>query len=260
MKTMEPRVAERRKGVSEDRARRRLRWVLIVLAVVLMCAAGVWLSRSSLLSISSVEVTGNSTTDPAGYVEALSMGHGTPTMDVDAGAIERAVVADPWIADAQVSLVWPGSIVIDVVEHTPVAVVQSGPSWVLAAADGSILEPAEQPNATDPAVAVDIGALGPGDVSEDPMVIGALVLIDSLAPELATGVVVFVDDGGLHATVEGHRVRFGRPVDMAQKAAVLEALIASGLDPGVAIDVIAPLRPAVALPVDNSQAEVEGEE
>jgi cell division protein FtsQ len=260
MKTMEPRVAERRKGVSEDRARRRLRWVLVVLAIVLICAGAFWLSRSSLLSISTVEVTGNTTTDPAGYVEALLMGQGTPTMDVDAGAIERAVVADPWIADARVSVVWPGSIVIDIVEHSPVAVVQSGPSWLLAASDGSILAAADTPTTNDAAVAIDVGPLGPGDVSVDPMVTGALGLIDALTPDLVAGVVVFVDDGSLHATVAGHRVRFGRPVDMVQKATVLEALIASGLEPGVAIDVIAPLRPAVAIPRESPQAQVEGEE
>ena len=88
------------------------------------------------------------------------------------------------------------------------------------------------------------------------MIVGALRFIGALDPALGAGAVVFVDDGGLHVTVTEHRVRLGRPVDMAQKATVLEALLASGLEAGVAIDLIAPLRPAVA----NPQPEVEGEE
>ena len=50
--------------------------------------------------------------------------------------------------------------------------------------------------------------------------------------------------------------RLGRPVDMAQKAAVLDALLESELPEGVTIDLIAPLRPGVA----NPQPEVEPEE
>jgi cell division septal protein FtsQ len=223
---------------------------------VLIAAGAFWLSRSSFLSISTVEVTGNEITDPEAYVDALSMGRGTPTMDVDGGAIKRSILTDPWIADARVSVVWPGSIVIDVAEHTSVALVQGGDSWLLAANDGSILAAGTSPGTSDSAVAIDIGALKPGDISEDPMVVGALRFIGALDPALGAGAVVFIDDGSLYATVTEHRVRLGRPVDMAQKATVLEALLASGLEPGVAIDVIAPLRPAV----ENPQPEVEGEE
>ena len=87
MTMMDERVAERRRGVSEDRARRRLRWVLGTIAVVLVAVGAIWLIRSPVLSIASVTVTGNTMSNPDAYVDELGMGIGVPTIDVRAGAI-----------------------------------------------------------------------------------------------------------------------------------------------------------------------------
>ena len=57
------------------------------------------------------------------------------------------------------------------------------------------------------------------------------------------------------ANVGGFTILLGRPADMAAKAAAVEALIATGIEPGSRVDVTAPLRPAVAPP----QSQLEGE-
>jgi len=255
MTTMDTRVAERRKGVSEDKARRRLRWILVVLCIILVAASAVWLIRSPVLSIREVQVTGALRSNPSAAVDSLGMGEGRPTIDVDAGAIERAVEEDPWVADAVVSVVWPGTVVVDVVERAPLVAVTSAGSWVVMSLDGAVLEPTVAPGPLDAAVAIDVAPTGVGDTTHDRDLLGALAFVDALAPDLREGAVVTVGGGGLEASVQGHTVRLGRPVDMAMKAVVLEGLIATGIEDGSDVNLIAPSRPAVTNPRPQDEVE-----
>jgi len=254
--TMEPRVAERRRSVSEDRARRRLRWILLAIVLVAVTAFGFWLIRSPLLSISTVEITGAERSDPGAVLNALGVGVGTPTIDVRASTIERAVAADSWVASVDVALAWPGSIVITVTEHVPVAPVRSGDTWVLVSEEATVLEEVVGVSPDSAIVDIDVGSVVPGSSIDDPFVAGSMVFIAALRPDLRAGTVLVRDGDGLFAVVAGHRVRLGRPVDLEAKATVLGTLIDSGLAEGVSIDLIAPLRPAVT----NPQPQLEGEQ
>lgn len=256
MTAMDTRVADRRKGVSEDKARRRLRWVLAVLVVILVAVGAFWLIRSPVLSISTIDVTGVERTDPVAIITDLGMGVGRPTIDVDGRAIEAAIERDPWIAEATVSVVWPGTIHVDVTEHQPLVRVMGGDSWYLASVDGAVLASAPTPGVEDAAVAIDLGSVGVGQTTADPSLLGALIFIDALPEDLRLGTVLSVDDDGVVGMVQGHRVVLGRPIDMAEKALVMEGLIASGLETDAEVNLIAPTRPAVA----NPQPLHEGEE
>jgi len=255
MTMMDERVAERRRGVSEDRARRRLRWILGTIVVVLLAVGAVWLIRSPVLSIESVSVTGNTMSNPAAYVDELGMGIGVPTIDVRAGTIEEAIEADPWVADAVVSVSWPGSLAIAVTEQVPVAVVEAPSGWYLAAIDGSIIAVTDK---RDDMARVGILAEGVrvGEGATDEMTLGALAFVNALPEEKRPDAVLFVRDDGLFVSIDGHEVRLGRPTQLEAKAVVLMELLASGLESGAAIDLIAPMRPAVR----NAQPEVETEE
>lgn len=255
MTMMDERVAERRRGVSEDKARRRLRWVLGLLAVVLLAAGGIWLIRSPLLSIGTVEITGAAVSDPAIVVAELEMGVGTPTIDVDANAIRARVLQDPWVASARVAVVWPSTLVIDIVEYEPIAPVQTGDGWVLVASDGAVVAAAPDPAPDDALVAIDVGPVDPGDVIDDPLVVGALAFVDASEPEKRSGLRVRVADGSLVAEVGGHLVILGRPNDMAAKATVVAGLLADGIAPGATINVVAPSRPAVENPPPQPEVE-----
>ncbi len=255
MTMMEPRVAERRRSVSEDRARRRLRWILTAIVLVAVVALGFWLVRSPLLSISTVEITGAERSDPAAALDDLGIGVGTPTIDVSAAAIERAVSADVWVAAVDVSVTWPGSITIAVSERRPVAPVRAGDDWMLVSEDATVLEPVTGVSKDAAIVDIDLGRVVPGTVVDDEFVRGSITFISALRPDLLAGTVLFREEDGLFATVQGHRVRLGRPVDLEAKATVLASLIDSGLDEGVSIDLIAPLRPAVTNPLPQVEDE-----
>jgi POTRA domain, FtsQ-type len=256
MTTVEPRVAQRRKGVSEDRARHRLRRILIIIAVVAVGALGFWLLRSPFLSISEVIVTGTEMSNPAGIIEDLGVVVGIPTIDVDAGAITEAVEADPWIASADVSVQWPGTVTVDVTEHVAIAPAAAGSGFVMLSDESTVIEAVSGPIDGVFLVDVDVADVPIGEPVDDPLVAGALAFGQALRPDLGRDAVMYVEDGGLAATVGGFVVRLGRPIDIEEKALVLASLIDSGLEPGAEINLIAPSRPAVL----NPQAEVEDEQ
>ena len=260
---MEPRVAERRKGVSEDRARHRLRRILIVIALIGIGALGFWLIRSPLLSISSITVTGSEISDAAVIIDELGVIVGTPTVDVDSGAIERAVEADPWIEAAEVSVRWPGTVAVSVTEHVALAPARAGEGWVMLSHASTVLEQVDGPVAGVFLVDIDTSTTPVGEAVVNPMVSGALSFGAALRPDLSADAVIFADDGGLLATVGGHLVRLGRPIDIEEKALVLASLLDTDLVEGTEINLIAPTRPAVLEPqpeVLDPQPEVEPEE
>lgn len=256
MTVMEPKLAARRKTVSEDRARRRLKWILVVIAVVAVVVASMWLIGSPVLSIRQIDVTGAQNSDPSSTVTSLGMGIGTPTIDVDASDIEATVLLDPWVKSVDVVVSWPGSVAIDVVEYKGVAPIEAGDQWVLLSIEGAVLAVVSPPGPQDRYLTIGQEPLIPGQIVDDERILGALVFLDQIARGSDVPVQLVADDEGLFASVMGHIVRLGRAVDMAQKAVVLETLLDSGLEAGVHIDLIAPLRPAVS----NPQAVVEGEE
>jgi hypothetical protein len=263
MVTVEPRVAERRRGVSEDKARHRLRWILGIIVVITIGVIGFWLVRSPLLSISSISISGAVLSHPEELIEDIGIGVGVPTIDIDAGAIERVVEADPWISSVEVSVRWPGTVDIAVIEHVAVTSARAGGGWVVLSRETTVLEPADDPVAGTFLVDIDTSPTPIGQHVDDPMVEGAIAFGSALAPDLATDAVVTVDDGGLVANVGGHIVRLGRPIDLEEKALVLGSLLATGLAEDAVINLIAPTRPAVfnaRSEVTDPQPEVEDEE
>lgn len=256
MTVMEPKLAERRKTVSEDRARKRLKWILVVIAVVALVVASMWLIRSPVFSIRQINVTGAQNSDPTSTVVSLGVGIGTPTIDVDGSDIEAALLIDPWVKSVDVVVSWPGSVAIDVVEYEGVAPVGVGDQWVLLSIEGVVLTVVSRPGPQDAYLTIDQESLTPGEIVDDERILGALVFLDQIARGSGVPVQIVADGEGLSASVMGHVVRLGRAVDMAQKAIVLETLLDSGLEPGAFIDLIAPLRPAVS----NPQPVVEGEQ
>jgi cell division protein FtsQ len=256
MTLMEPRVAERRKSVSEDRARKRLKWILLVILLIAVALGSLWLVRSPVLSIRQVDVTGSQQSDPAGVVQTLGMGIGTPTIDVRGDTIAAAILKDPWVEAVTVDVVWPGSVVVSVSERTPIAPVRAGDGWVLVAQDGGVIMAVADPSPDDAVVAIDQGVLVPGGVITDPAVLGALQFIASLSVARRFGLTLQAEGTGLVAETGSHRIRLGRPVDMRLKASVLDSLLDTDIPEGATISLVAPLRPAVA----NPQSEVEAEE
>ena len=255
MNTMDHRIAERRQQVTEDRARGRLRWLIWVVLAVGIVAASVWLVNSPLLSIRSVAVTGAQRTNPAAIAGNLNAATGTPTMSVNAGAVEAALLQDPWIAEADVIVSWPGSLEIHVVERVPVAAITIDGVVFQTAADGVLVERTSS-GAIPPSIITDRSAAAHvGDQIVGGATLGAIEFVSALPPELRRLTEISIVGSAVGAEIDGVTILLGRPTDMAAKAATVEALMALGIESGSRIDVTAPTRPAVAPP----QSQLEGE-
>ncbi len=257
MNTMDHRIAERRHEVTEERARGRLRWLIWVVILVGAIAAAVWFVQSPVLAIRSIVVTGAERTDPSAVAAGVGAAPGTPTISVRGGEIEAALLTSPWIAQADVTVSWPGTIEIDVRERVPVTSITTERGVFALAIDGVLLEAVEGEPLGPMIVSDLVGRLTVGDRVGHVGTLGAAEFAAGLSPSLSRSTTVSVTADSLSAIVAGYPVVLGRPMDMAFKAAAVEALIASGLDEGSRIDVTAPMRPAVALPQSLLEGETE---
>ena len=256
MKTMDRRIAQRRHGVNEHRARTRLRVVIGIVVVAAMAAAVYWVIRSPLLAIDRIIVTGAEHSNPGAAIESLGVAEGTPTIDVDAGAVETVLLSDPWIADASVAVTWPGTVEVEITEHVPVAVVQVSNGYAHVTLTGAVVQLLEDSAGMASITIAEPGVVRAGTLMEGAALLGAIEFVTGLPEQLQALTIVTVGaDGQISAVVGEFGVRLGRAVDMSSKAAALVAVIDSGVAPDSLIDVTAPRRPAVA----NPQAEVEGE-
>jgi cell division protein FtsQ len=114
------------------------RWLLIVLAICLVLAAGYrfWLRDSPLVAVEDVKVTGLTTKDAPRVRAALaSAAHTMTTLHVRKGELEQAIAAYPVVRAIEVSPDFPHGLTIRVIEHRPAALVDGLP----VAGDGTIL-------------------------------------------------------------------------------------------------------------------------
>ncbi len=256
MKTMDRRIAERRHGVTEQRAARRLRLLIGVVAIAVFVAAGFWVVHSPVLDVDRITVSGGSRSDPGATLDRLGIAAGIPTMSVDAAAIENALSADPWIEDATVVVTWPGTVEVEVTEHAPVAAVQAADGFAHVTLSGVVVEMLGEGHGQAVIVVPEPQPVRPGDVVAQSGVLGALEFVAGLPAEFRSGTTVYVDRADhLSATVGEYQIRLGRAIDMGRKSSAAVALIEYGIEAGSVVDVTAPRRPAVA----NPQPEVEDE-
>lgn len=244
MTSIDPRIAERRREVREQRATGSLRKMLVVLALAVVVAAVVWTLRSPLFAVGRITVAGAATVPVEEILVGAGVATGMPLVTVDTGAAEEALLAHPWVKEAVVARSWPDELVVRIEERYPVAWARSGDGWVLLALDGTVLEAAPEPGDGAPVVT----ATGGEPVASGGRAVeGALAFLDALRADLATGASVAVGED-LVAVVVGFDVRLGAPVDMVDKARVLAAVIDTAPAAGSTITLVAPARPAIMPP------------
>ena len=137
---VDPRMRSRRIGVRRDAGRRRLKRLTLARAAAALGVAAAVATRTPLLDVDRVTVTGTERTTVSEVVRLAALERGEPLVSVDAGAVARRVEAHPWVASARVERAWPSTVKILVSERVPVAVVQltderaavvDGEGWVV---------------------------------------------------------------------------------------------------------------------------------
>jgi len=152
----------RLKGESRKTWLRGLAWCLGLLTLAGLCLGLVVLYHQLLTSslfcikdINNIEIEGAKRLSRSLLLEQSKVGPGASLLAIQPGQVERALMAHPWIAKAEVSRKWPHSLHLKIQERDPVALVQFGEELLYMDRQGMIFKP-----------------LSPGDPHNFPVITG----------------------------------------------------------------------------------------
>lgn len=162
--------------------RRRLRAALpwaVTTGSLLVVGALVWLVYgTSVLGVRQVEVVGADSLTPLQVEQAAAVRLRQPLAGVDLERIRGRVEVLPAVDRAVVSRRWPSTLVIEVVERTPVAAVPTGKEFALIDAEGVAFRTV--PRRPSDLPVAELAAPGPEDINTR----SALTVLASLTAEL----------------------------------------------------------------------------
>jgi cell division protein FtsQ len=124
---IEPRMRERRLAVKRAQGRKRLKWAVAIVVVLLIGVGALATLGSSLFAVRAgeVSITGNVYTDPERLQAIVDDLVGTPVLRVDTQAAEDDLEAIPWVESAKVTTDFPHAVSIDISERRAVATYQA---------------------------------------------------------------------------------------------------------------------------------------
>lgn len=222
--------------------RRRLGWATAFGVVGLIVALIGVAIFSPILALREIRVEGASRLDPAVVSDALSGQLGTPLALLDDGRIRDELGRFTTIRSYVTELVPPGTLVVHVVERSPLGLVTTAQGFDVVDAAGVVLESsATRPEAL-PLLQLDEGGVGGRAFSAITEVLVALppevlAQVDSITARTR-------DDVTLTLAGSSQRVVWGGAADSERKAAVFAALLAMFADSGTGeYDLSAPDNP-----------------
>ncbi|MEP7202934.1 MAG: FtsQ-type POTRA domain-containing protein [Ilumatobacteraceae bacterium] len=119
--SMDPRVRARRIAVRRAKGRKRLIWVAIAAAILLVLVGAVAVLASSLFDVRTVDVQGAVYTDPERLSSIVDGLQGDAILLVDTRQIEHQLESIAWVESARVSTEFPHRVFIDIRERKPIA-------------------------------------------------------------------------------------------------------------------------------------------
>jgi cell division protein FtsQ len=204
--------------------RRRTGWfvaVLLVAAVGGLVAAAVF---SPLLALRTITVDGTSRLDSATIEKAVDGQLGTPLALLNYGEVTRDLAPFSLIRSYATEIVPPGTLVIHVVERTPIGAIQGADSFDLVDPAGVTVDSSKVRPVGYPLIQLGDGRLsGPGFAS---MAQVLLALPPAVLAKVDTITAQTHDDVTLTLTGSDQRVVWGSSADSDAKAQVLADLIA----------------------------------
>jgi len=219
---------------------RRLRALLpwaIGAGALLVAGALVWMVYgTSVLGVRQVEVIGTSVLTPRQVELAAAVPANEPLARVDLDAVRDRVQTLAAVDHATVSRGWPGSVVVEVIERTPVTAIAApdGKSFTLIDGEGVAYRTVARKPAGLPLAA--LAAPGPGDVNTK----AALTVLSALTEELREQLVRISVEAPARIRLELRKDRtviWGDDSASETKAKVATALLSRK---GDTIDVSAP--------------------
>ncbi len=257
MMTIDPRLADRRREVAEERARKNVTRLLRLIVFLAVLGGLVWLFLSPTLSVTSVDVSGVQSSDTFEILEEQKVVAGRPLILIRSSSVEQALLGDLWVETASVELDWPQRVAVTIQERVAVAWVETSEGWAGRSVDGVALPGLDEPDST--LAHISLPLIEDADAIDSLTVLGALEFVANLPVSLSSNALVEEREGELWAVVSGFTVRLGRPTEMAEKALSLATLLEQEIPEDSVINVIAPTNPAVTPPTPPGEEQQEGE-
>lgn len=204
--------------------RRRRAWVGAIGGVLGLALLACLLAYTPILSVRTIQVEGAERVNSDAIVADLAGQLGSPFPLVDESAIKAALVTYPLIESYAVEARPPSTLVIRLVERTPVGAVDTGDGFVVVDAAGVVIQSATTRPGTFPLIAVDGGVDGDGFT---PAAAALRALPDDLFAQVDGVTATTKDDVRFTLRDSDTTVVWGSAEESALKAYTLTALMAA---------------------------------
>jgi cell division protein FtsQ len=222
--------AEREQRQQARRRRTRTRVAIVVVAVAAVVLGCVLLMRSSVFTVTTVEVQGVDRLSEEEVLALAAVPDDATLLRFPAGDVADRLLANPWIEDVSVNRDFPDTMVITVVERTPSAQLDLGEQYWVVDSEGYVLEEKSLEETSTLVVVRDVQDAQPviGERVEEEELLNALAVLSGLSDELRDQVrtvsAVSVDETAL-ITEDGIEILFGEATEVERKDVVTREIL-----------------------------------
>jgi cell division protein FtsQ len=222
--------------VSRGWSRRTI--LIVVAALVVLAVVATWvIAFSPVFGVRTVSVRGEKAVAEQQIVTTADIAHGTPLVRLDTAAVARRVESIDGIFSARVTTSFPSTVVISVVERSPVGVVKRDSKYVLVDRTGDQYRTVDSRPAHLPLFVVPAGT--DARTTGGAVATVASALSDKIRAKVASIQALDADAVTLLLT-DGRVVRWGSAEQSVEKARILPILLQQR---GQQFDVTDPTRP-----------------
>ena len=249
---IDPRLRARRISIRREEARKRLHRLVAMSVVVGLLASAFLLTRSPLLDVDRIVVTGTQHLTTDVVVDASGIRRHSPMTDVNLDRARARLQAVPWVESVKVQREWPATVRVSVVERIAVAIVPAGEldsaaQWARVDRAGRVLEllAAVPP---DGVLLEGVSAPSTPGAVLDPTADDLLAVAAALTRQLAAAVAsVTLTEYGVELRLREHgAVRIGTPDDLGAKLLAASTVLAQVELRGLCVvDVRVPAAPSL---------------
>ena len=226
---------------AEQRARRQ-RWqylryiarIAIVIAVILLIIFGsIFIYRSDLFHVNNVQVNGSAHLTSQEITSIAAVSDDSTLLRLDSKGNKERLEDNAWVQNAAIHRVFPDTIVIDITEREPGAVVKINDrsNWVIST-DGAWLSAATTDDWENAMKIIDVSPSMPAPISgamcADGGINNALDILNSISDDLRSRIVSISAESSIKTSlnlVDGVTVAFGDSSDIEVKEAVINSLL-----------------------------------
>lgn len=230
------------KRFTRDARRRRRAWLIGIGSVVGVIAATALVALSPLMSLRTISVQGADRVDQSALTHALASQLGTPLALIDYRAVRNEIDRFPLVRSYSTRVVPPGTLVVRIVERTPLGALAVHGGFDLVDQAGVVISHSAGRPAGYPVITLD-GA--PGSAAAHRSFASSAAVLAALPAETlaqAKDITASSADDVTITLAHGIKVMWGGPAQSDLKAADLSALLKSA--PGASLyDVSAPQSP-----------------